>query len=79
MDVPTGLLAGFAEALEEGGLGLVGPEDVRPVIAPVQDVIDPGLGLHSQRSRHAEQCSRASFIVNYKLQSVILALGRGLA
>ena len=29
------------------------PAVVCPVVAPVQDVIDPGLGFHSQRSRHA--------------------------
>ncbi len=51
--LPAGLRAGLAQALEEGRLGLVGAEDVRPVVAPVQDVIDPGLGFHSQRSRHA--------------------------
>jgi hypothetical protein len=33
-------------------------------------VIDPGLGLHSQWSRHAEQFRRVGVTVNYKLQSL---------
>ena len=72
MDLPAGLLAGLAKTLEEGRLGLVGPEDVRPVIAPVQDMIDPGLGFHSQRSRHARQFNLTTPSVNYKLQSLTL-------
>ena len=40
MHPPACLGAGLVQALQERLLGFVGAKEIRPVIAPVQDVID---------------------------------------
>ena len=71
MDLPARLIASLPEAFQESRLGRFGPEDVRAVIAPVQDVIDPGFGLRSERARHRGQSDRESSPINHKLQSLL--------
>lgn len=68
VDHPTGLRAGLAEALQECQLGFVRPEDVRPVVATVQHMINPGLRLHPQRPRHSAQLIPPQPTGDHKLQ-----------
>jgi hypothetical protein len=52
MHAPTGLDAGLVQAREEGGLGFFGSEEITPIVAAIEDVINAVWGLQSQWSGH---------------------------
>ena len=76
MHPPAGPLAGLAEALEERRFRLLGSEDVRPVIAPVQYMIHPVFGFQSQRSRHGPKSTDSPATVNPNPQGLTPFLPR---
>ncbi len=55
MDLPAGLLAGFAQGAEEGLAILVIPEDRFPMVSPAHQMAEGAGKLNSQRSGHNGQ------------------------
>jgi hypothetical protein len=49
---PAGLNVGLVQAREGGGLGFLGSEEITPIVAAIEDVINAVWGLPSQWSGH---------------------------
>ena len=59
------------------GLGSIGPENVRPVIAPVDHMVTRSGKFQSQLAGHARQLGSATSILDINIRSLTLFVARG--